>query len=49
MEEERLTSSEERSRLKTENAVLMERVHILEEQLQAAEQRLVQISYSLCA
>ncbi|VDD85196.1 unnamed protein product [Enterobius vermicularis] len=39
MEEERLTSSEERSRLKTENAVLMERVHILEEQLQAAEQR----------
>lgn len=39
MEEERLTSSEERSRLKTENAVLTERVHILEEQLQAAEQR----------
>uniref|UniRef100_A0A0N5AE87 FIP-RBD domain-containing protein n=1 Tax=Syphacia muris TaxID=451379 RepID=A0A0N5AE87_9BILA len=39
MEEERLKSSEERSRLKTENAVLMERVHILEEQLQAAEIR----------
>uniref|UniRef100_A0A915CBR4 Copine C-terminal domain-containing protein n=1 Tax=Parascaris univalens TaxID=6257 RepID=A0A915CBR4_PARUN len=39
MEEERMTSSEERSRLRTDNAVLTERVHILEEQMQAAEQR----------
>ncbi|VDM47023.1 unnamed protein product [Toxocara canis] len=39
MEEERLTSSEERARLRTDNAVLTERVHILEEQMQAAEQR----------
>lgn len=39
MEEERMTSSEERSRLRTDNAVLTERIHILEEQMQAAEQR----------
>ncbi|MFH4975924.1 hypothetical protein AB6A40_002633 [Gnathostoma spinigerum] len=39
MEEERMTTAEERSRLKTENAVLTERIHILEEQFQASEQR----------
>ncbi|VDN58522.1 unnamed protein product [Dracunculus medinensis] len=39
LEEERMSSSEERSRLKTDNAVLTERVHILEEQLHAAEIR----------
>lgn len=39
LEEERMSSSEERARLRTDNAVLTERVHILEEQLQAAEQR----------
>ncbi|VDK27536.1 unnamed protein product [Gongylonema pulchrum] len=39
LEEERMSSGDERARLRTDNAVLTERVHILEEQLQAAEQR----------
>lgn len=39
LEEERMSSGEERARLRADNAVLTERVHILEEQLQAAEQR----------
>ncbi len=39
MEEMQSSSGEERARLRTENAVLVERVHVLEEQLQAAEFR----------
>ncbi|VDO80718.1 unnamed protein product [Onchocerca flexuosa] len=39
LEEERMNSGEEKARLRADNAVLIERVHILEEQLQAAEQR----------
>lgn len=39
LEEERMSSGEERARLRADNAVLTERVHMLEEQLQAAEQR----------
>ncbi|VDN95045.1 unnamed protein product [Brugia pahangi] len=39
LEEERMNSAEEKARLRADNAVLTERVHILEEQLQAAEQR----------
>ncbi|VDM61426.1 unnamed protein product [Angiostrongylus costaricensis] len=39
MEEQQLHSNDERGRLRTENAVLTERVHVLEEQLLLAEQR----------
>ncbi|KAK6039796.1 FIP domain protein [Cooperia oncophora] len=39
MEEQQLHSNDERGRLRTENAVLTERVHVLEEQLLVAEQR----------
>uniref|UniRef100_A0A1I7Z3N9 FIP-RBD domain-containing protein n=1 Tax=Steinernema glaseri TaxID=37863 RepID=A0A1I7Z3N9_9BILA len=39
MEESQMLSSEERSRLRTENAVLTERVHMLEEQQQSTEQQ----------
>lgn len=34
-----MSSGEEKARLRADNAVLTERIHILEEQLQAAEQR----------
>lgn len=34
-----MSSGEEKARLRADNAVLTERVHILEEQLQAVEQR----------
>lgn len=39
MEEQQLHSNDERGRLRTENAVLTERVHVLEEQLLVAEER----------
>lgn len=39
MEEQQLHSNDERGRLRTENAVLTERVHVLEEQMLVAEQR----------
>ncbi|KAK0395355.1 hypothetical protein QR680_001244 [Steinernema hermaphroditum] len=39
MEESQMLSSEERSRLRTENAVLTQRVHMLEEQQQSTEQQ----------
>uniref|UniRef100_A0A8R1XT68 Rab11-FIP3/4 domain-containing protein n=2 Tax=Onchocerca TaxID=6281 RepID=A0A8R1XT68_ONCVO len=38
LEQERMSSGEEKARLRADNAILIERVHILEEQLQAAEQ-----------
>ncbi|KJH51310.1 hypothetical protein DICVIV_02513 [Dictyocaulus viviparus] len=39
MEEQQLHSNDERGRLRTENAVLTERIHVLEEQLLLVEQR----------
>ncbi len=39
MEEMQVSSGEEKLRLKTDNAVLNERVHMLEEQLTASEDR----------
>uniref|UniRef100_A0A915DM16 Uncharacterized protein n=1 Tax=Ditylenchus dipsaci TaxID=166011 RepID=A0A915DM16_9BILA len=38
MQEMQMATNEEKSRLRTENAVLQERVHLLEEQFQASEQ-----------
>ncbi|VDN06911.1 unnamed protein product [Thelazia callipaeda] len=39
LEEERMSTGEEKARLRADNAILTERVHILEEQLEAAEHR----------
>jgi len=39
LQDEKIAATEEKSRIRTENAVLQERVHLLEEQLHATEQR----------
>lgn len=45
MQEVQMSTNEEKARLKTENAVLQERVHILEEQFQIAEHRCPKFSH----
>lgn len=39
LQDQQMVASEEKSRLRAENAVLQERVHLLEEQFQTSEQR----------
>lgn len=39
LHEMNLATAEKKSRLKTENAVFQERIHVLEEQIQINEQR----------
>ena len=39
LQDEKIATAEEKSKLRSENAVLQERIHLMEEQLHATEQR----------